>query len=110
MYYLIYPDIMVANTTLVNTHLLTFLKEVLIENLIGLFPSLIVIVGIISLTILGVVRTNKEIHINHINACEKLSGDNLKAYVYGMTHLDKVTCKTTFTHTQGVKQPELPKP
>lgn len=48
--------------------------------------------------------------MNHITACENLTGDNLKAYIYGMTHLDKITCKTTFTHTQEVKQPELPKP
>ncbi|MCU8562414.1 hypothetical protein M2G36_21965 [Vibrio vulnificus] len=48
--------------------------------------------------------------MNHITACENLTGDNLKAYGYGMPHLDKVTCKTTFTHTQEVKQPELPKP
>ncbi len=92
----------------VNTHLLTFLKEVHIENLV--YTVATTIVGIISLTVLGVVRTNKEVHMNHITACENLSGDNLKAYIYGLQHLDKIACKTTLTHTQEVKQPELPKP
>lgn len=103
---------MVANTTLVNTHLLTFLKEVLIENLLVLFsiPKHVIngLLGFFRLIVCLI------IYRRHTKFCENIKDERLRylAYVKGLPpHLTDANTHNPINNNEKEINPiKLPKP
>ncbi len=103
---------MVANTTFVNTHLLTFLKEVPIDTLFKLLdhstlPLLFVCLTRVVLAVVGVVN-----HLINTSFCKTIKDERLKVYAYthSIPFIGNLLPKFQPTKPEVIKQPELPKP
>ena len=86
--------------------LINLIKEKFIENInTTLITTVLIFILVLSAlyTVYLVTTNNTKVHVNHINACRELEGDQLKAYILGLNHIDKITSKVTFTHSQEVK-------
>ncbi len=96
---------MVANTTLVNTHLLTFFKEVLISKIKIITTGSVIAVLMICITIMFVSHTNVMMLDSYNSTIDKLPEQKVSNYVEGIKNLDKITPQISLHHTQEVKLP-----
>lgn len=96
---------MVANTTLVNTHLLTFLKEVLISKTKIITIGSVIAVLMVCITIMFVSHTNVIMLDSYNSTIDKLPEQKVSNYVEGIKNLDKITPQISLHHIQEVKLP-----
>lgn len=96
---------MVANTTIVNTHLLTFLKEVLISKIKIVTIGSVLVVLIVCITVMFVSHTNVMILDSYNSTIDKLPEQKVSNYVEGIKNLDKITPQISLHHIQEVNIP-----
>ncbi|HAS8250697.1 TPA: hypothetical protein I7673_22865 [Vibrio vulnificus] len=96
---------MIANTTIVNTHLLTFLKEVLISKIKIITIGSVIAVLMICITIMFVSHTNVMMLDSYNSTIDKLPEQKVSNYVEGIKNLDKITPQISLYHIQEVKLP-----
>ncbi len=96
---------MVANTTFVNTHLLTFIEGVPISKTKIITLGSVIVVLIVCVTIMFVSHTNVIMLDSYNSTIDKLPEQKVSNYVEGIKNLDKITTQVTLHHTQEVKLP-----